>query len=52
MVERATMEIKTKGTTRKGLKSVSETGVTSDPAFCLGPTIKKTNSGGIAWKLF
>ena len=26
-------------------KAVSETGVKSDPAFCLGPTIKKTNSG-------
>ena len=25
-------------------KTVSETGVKSDPAFCLGPTIKKTNS--------
>ena len=23
---------------------MSETGVKSDPAFCLGPTIKKTNS--------
>ena len=26
-------------------KKLSETGVKSDPAFCLGPTIKKTNSG-------
>ena len=24
---------------------MSETGVKSDPAFCLGPTIMKTNSG-------
>ena len=25
-------------------KTVSETGVKSDPAFCLGPSIEKTNS--------
>ena len=29
----------------RALKTVPETGVKSDPAFCLGPTIKKTNSG-------
>ena len=25
-------------------KTVSDTGVESDPAFCLGPTIEKTDS--------
>ena len=38
------MESKTNGTMWKSIKTVSETGVKSDPAFCLGPTIKKTNS--------
>ena len=28
----------------RAYKTVSETGVKSDPAFCLGPPIKKTNS--------
>ena len=30
----------------RALKTVSETGVKSDPAFCLGPTIEKINSEG------
>ena len=33
----------------RALKTVSETGVKSDPAFCLGPTIEKTNSVAIAF---
>ena len=33
---------KTQATMRKDIKTVSETGVESDPAFCLGPPIEKT----------
>ena len=44
MVEKATMESETEGTMWKSKKTVSETGVKSDPAFCLGPIIEKTNS--------
>ena len=40
------MESKTEGTTMwEGIKTVWETGVKSEPAFCLGPFIEKTNSG-------
>ena len=38
------MESKTKGAMWKSLKTVSESGVKSDPAFCFGTTIEKTNS--------
>ena len=38
------MESKTEGTTWKSIKTVSETCVKGDPAFCLGSTIEKTNS--------
>ena len=31
------------GTMRKSIKPVSETGVKSDPAFCMGPTNENTN---------
>ena len=45
MVYKATMESKTEGATWKSIKTILETGVKSDPAFCLGPSIEKTNSG-------
>ena len=32
----------------KSIESVAESGVKSDPAFCLGPSIDKTNSGGFS----
>ena len=38
------MESKTKGAMWKSLKTVSESGVKSDPTFCLGPTVEITNS--------
>ena len=44
MVEKATMESKTMGTMRMSIKTVSDTDVITDPAFCLGPTIEKTDS--------
>ena len=39
------MGSKTEGTMWERIKTVVETGVKSDPAFCLGPSIEKTNSG-------
>ena len=42
MVKKATMESKTKATI--ALKTVPETGVKSDLAFCLGSLNEKTNS--------
>ena len=44
MVIKATMERKTEGSTGKSIKTILETGVKSDVAFCLGPSIEKTNS--------
>ena len=44
MVEKATMESKTKAATRKGIKTDSDTGVKNDFIFCLGPPIENTNS--------
>ena len=43
MVEKATIERKTE-TIPCEQKYESEIGVKIDPAFCLGPTFKKTNS--------
>ena len=45
MIEKATMESKTKTATWKSIKTYSETGAKNDFTFCLGPPIKKTNSG-------
>ena len=42
---KGTMESKTKGTMWKSIENVSEAAVKSDPAFCLGSGIEKTNSG-------
>ena len=44
MVEKATMESKTKATMWKSIKTDSETGVQNDFTFCLEPPIEKTNS--------
>ena len=42
------MEIRIEGTMGKSIETVAESGVISDPAFCLGPSIDKTNSGGFS----
>ena len=50
MVKKATMESKSKATMCKSIKTVPETGVKSDLAFCFGSLNKKTNSeGGMAF---
>ena len=45
MLEKATMESKTKATMCKSIKTVSEIGVQNDFTFCLEPPIEKINSG-------
>ena len=54
MVKKATMESKTRATMWKSIKTVPETGVKSDLAFCLGSLNEKTNSarqwGYIDWQ--
>ena len=45
MVIKAAVESETEGTTRMSIKTILETGVKSDPAFCLGPSIEKRNCG-------
>ena len=44
MVKKTTMESKTKAIMWKSIKTVPETGVKSDLAFCLGSLNEKTNS--------
>ena len=51
MVEKTTMESKTEDKCERAQTTVTETSVKSDPAFCLGPTIKKTNSEAVDYML-
>ena len=49
------MNSKTKGTMWKSIKTMLETGDKSDPAFCLGSSIEKTNSGvrvNLIWHIY
>ena len=49
MVKRAAMESKTEGTMWKSIKICIRNWCQKYPAFCLGPTIKKTHSDPSYW---